>query len=52
MKKIVYVFIFLFTVSTVFTGCRETKNDDVEDVMEDAADGIEDAADEVEDAFD
>lgn len=53
MKKLMYTFLFLFTVSTVFTGCRETKEaDDVDDVMENVADDVEDAADDVEDAID
>lgn len=49
MKKIAKIFLILFTISTVFTGCRETKGDKVEDAVEDVADGVDDAADEVED---
>ena len=52
MKKLIYTIVFLFTVSTVFTGCRDKKSDDVEDVIDDVGDAAEDAADEVEDAVD
>lgn len=44
--------VFLFTVSTVFTGCREKKENSIEEAIEDTGDAIEDAADDVEDAFD
>lgn len=50
MKKLAKIFIVLFTVSTVFTSCRETTGDKVEDAVEDVADEAEDAADEAEDA--
>ncbi|GAL68376.1 hypothetical protein [Jejuia pallidilutea] len=49
MKKIIYTLLFLFTISTVFTGCREKKENDVEEVIDEAGDAVEDAADEVED---
>ncbi|MEW4924651.1 hypothetical protein [Algibacter sp. 2305UL17-15] len=52
MKKVVYTLIFLFTVSTVFTGCREKKENDVEEIIDDAGEAIEDAADDVEDTID
>jgi len=52
MKKIAKIFLILFTMSTMFTGCRETKEDKVEDAMEDVADDVEDAVDDVEDAVD
>ena len=55
MKKVVIAFILLFTVSTVFTGCRgcsEGNENDVEEVIDDTGDAIEDAADDVEDAVD
>ncbi|WP_299226256.1 hypothetical protein [uncultured Psychroserpens sp.] len=45
MKKLVYAFLLLFTMSTVFTGCRETNEDKVEDAVEDVADDVEDAID-------
>lgn len=49
MKKLVFALLFLFTVSTVFTSCREKKENDVEEVIEEVGDEVEDAADEVED---
>ncbi|GGG48154.1 hypothetical protein [Bizionia arctica] len=65
MKKILLIFAVLFSLSTVFMGCREEKKadnqvektlddvgDDIEDVADDVGDGIENAADEVEDVFD
>ncbi|WP_185956474.1 hypothetical protein [Changchengzhania lutea] len=45
MKKLAKLFLVLFTISTVFTSCRENKADDVEDAMENVADDIEDAVD-------
>lgn len=61
MKKVILSLAVLFTLSTAFVSCRDTKEttievevddvaDDVEDALEDAGDGIEDAADDVEDA--
>ena len=44
MRKLFLMFAFLFTVSTAFTSCRETKND-VTDDIEDVADDVEDAVD-------
>lgn len=63
MKKLMYMLVFLFTLSTVFTGCRDKKMDDaddVEDVIEDTADDVaddvedisDDIADDIEDAGD
>lgn len=52
MKKILYTLLFLFTISTVFTGCREKKDNNIEEVIDDAGDEVEDAADEVEDVVD
>jgi gas vesicle protein len=65
MKKLIIAFAFLFTVSTVFTGCREEKKageqieetvdevgDGIEDAADDVGDEVEDAADDVEDAVD
>jgi len=43
MKKLAFTFIVLFTMATVFTGCREEKS---------AGDAIEDVADDIEDAVD
>ena len=45
MKKLAKVFLILFTLSTVFTGCRETNENEVEDAVEDVADDVEDAVD-------
>lgn len=65
MKKLILTFAFLFTISTVFTGCREEKKasdqieetvdnigDEIDDAADDVGEGIEDAADDVEDAID
>jgi predicted small secreted protein len=54
MKKLLYTFLLLFTMSTVFTGCREEKStgEKVEDAVDDAGDAVEDAADDVGDAID
>ena len=51
MKNIILALALLFTISTVFTGCREEKStgDKIEEVVDDVGDGLEDAADEVED---
>ncbi len=46
MKKLSRLFLVLFTMSTLITSCRETKeSDDVEDAVEDVADDVEDAVD-------
>ncbi len=61
MKKLILSLALLFTLSTAFVSCRETKEtkieveaddvaDDVEDAIDDAGDAVEDAADDVEDA--
>lgn len=60
MKKLILAFAFLFTISTVFTSCREEKNaseqiektvdevgDDVEDAVDETAEDVEDAVDDV-----
>ncbi|WP_452218691.1 hypothetical protein [Lacinutrix undariae] len=55
MKKIFLTFALLFTITTVFTSCRDQKKtpqEKVEDTVDDAGDAIEDAADDVEDAVD
>ncbi len=54
MKKLVYAFLLLFTMSTVFTGCREEKStgEKIEDAVDDAGDAVKDAADDVGDAID
>lgn len=45
MKKLAKVFLILFTISTVFTSCRETESDDAENAIENVADDVEDAVD-------
>lgn len=54
MKKLFLAAVLMFSLSSTLTlvSCRETKNDDVEDVADDVADDIEDAADDVSDALD
>lgn len=55
MKKIILVLALLFTVSAVFTGCREKKEtpgEKIEKAIEDTGDALEDAADDVEDVVD
>lgn len=49
MKKLSKIFLLLFTASVVFTSCRETTGEKVEDAVEDVADDVED---DVEDAVD
>ncbi|WP_432412705.1 hypothetical protein [Rasiella sp. SM2506] len=61
MKKVILSLAVVFTLSTAFVSCRDTKEtkievesddvaDDVEDAIDDAGDAVEDAADDVEDA--
>ncbi|MCK8482048.1 hypothetical protein [Psychroserpens algicola] len=45
MKKLAKIFLIVFTLSTVFTSCRETTGDKVEDAVEDVADDVEDVVD-------
>ena len=54
MKKVLVAFIFLFTISTVFTGCRDEKKpgEEIEETIEEVGDEVEDVADDVEDAVD
>jgi predicted small secreted protein len=54
MKKIILTLALLFTISTVFTGCREEKStgDKIEEAVEEVGDEVEDTADEVEDEID
>ena len=47
MKKIILALALLFTLSTVFTSCREENK--AEEAVEEVGDAVEDAADEVED---
>lgn len=52
MKKILITMIFAFTLSTVFTGCREEKSPEekVEAALENVSEDLENAADDVKDA--
>ena len=59
MKKLIFALVLMFSLSTVFTGCREEKKtpgEKIEEAVEDTGDAIEDAADdvndEIEDAID
>ncbi|MFB9057401.1 hypothetical protein ACFFU9_11685 [Mariniflexile ostreae] len=53
MKKLAYIFILLFSLGTILTGCRDTRTtgEKMEDGIEDVGDGIEDAADDAGDAI-
>ena len=54
MKRLIYMLMLMFTISTAFVGCREEKDagDKIEEAADDVGDGLEEAADEVEDAVD
>ncbi|MBU2951117.1 hypothetical protein KO493_10460 [Tamlana agarivorans] len=54
MRKILLALVLLFTVSTIFTGCRDEKStgDKIEEAVEDTGDAIEDTADDVGDVVD
>lgn len=46
MKKLSYLFLFMFSMSIVLSGCREeSTGDKVEDAVENVADDIEDVVD-------
>ncbi len=47
MKKIVYVFLLMFSLSTMFTSCRDENK--AEEAVEEVEDAVEDTADEIED---
>ena len=49
MKKLFLTLAVVFTFSTVFTSCRETVEDDVEDVADDMEDTMDDMEDELDD---
>ncbi|ALJ05137.1 hypothetical protein APS56_08365 [Pseudalgibacter alginicilyticus] len=53
MKKLSYLFVLLFAIGTIFTGCREEKTagEKIEDGIENVGDGIEDAADDTGNAI-
>ncbi|WP_299228194.1 hypothetical protein [uncultured Psychroserpens sp.] len=52
MKNILLAFIFLFTIGTVLTSCRDERTPDekIEAAMEEVKDDIEEASDDVKDA--
>lgn len=50
MKKLLYLFALLFTISTSFVSCRDTEQS-AEDEVEEVGDDIEDGAEEVEEEF-
>ena len=54
MKKIILALAVVFTLSTVFIGCRDEKStgEKIEDGVEEVGEGIEDAAEDVEDELD
>jgi len=46
MKKLSYLFVLMFSMSILLSGCREeSKEEKVEDAIEDVADDIEDSVD-------
>ncbi|EDM43542.1 hypothetical protein SCB49_08128 [unidentified eubacterium SCB49] len=62
MKRLVLSLAVLFTLSSAFVSCRDTKkenievnvddvNDEIEDAIDDTGDAIEDAVDESEDVI-
>ena len=52
MKKISYLFLALFSLSILITGCREQKTPDekVEEALNEVGEELEDASDDVKDA--
>lgn len=53
MKKLILSLALIFTFSTAFISCRDTKKaDDVEDVVDDVNDAMDDVEDEVKDMTD
>ncbi|MGC1473481.1 MAG: hypothetical protein WA775_12885 [Psychroserpens sp.] len=52
MKKLTLLCIAMFSLSVMFTSCRDEKTPDekVEEIMEDAKEDLEDASDDVQDA--
>ena len=54
MKKLSYLFVLMFSLSLVLTGCREenkTPEDKIEDAIEEVGEDLEDASDDVQDAI-
>ncbi|HLV39580.1 hypothetical protein [Xanthomarina sp.] len=52
MRKLLYIFLFSFTMSLVLPSCRDQKSKDIEDVADDVGDAVKDVADDVGDVFD
>lgn len=46
MKKLMFLLLFTFATSAVFTSCREES--DVEEGVEEVGEGVEDAADDID----
>ena len=54
MKKLVYTFLILFSLTTVFTSCRDenkTPEEKIEETMDEMQDDIDEASDDVKDAM-
>ncbi|MBU2938591.1 hypothetical protein KO494_03465 [Lacinutrix sp. C3R15] len=52
MKKLIIALVLIFSISTVFTSCREEKKtpgEKIEEAVDNTGDAIEDAADDVGD---
>ncbi|MBR9913807.1 MAG: hypothetical protein GYB32_03100 [Algicola sp.] len=52
MKKLVWILLVAFTLSTAFTSCRDEKTPDekVEEAVDDMKEDLEEASDDVKDA--
>ncbi len=48
MKKLMFLLLFTFATSAVFTSCRDEKSDDLEDGVEEVGDEMEDAVDDLD----
>jgi len=51
MKKLIYTFLILFSLSIAVTGCREenkTPEEKVEETIDEIGDDLEDASDDVD----
>jgi signal transduction histidine kinase len=54
MKKTIYTFLLLFSLSLVLTNCREenkTPEQKIEEALEEVSDDMEEASDDVKDAL-
>lgn len=52
MKKLIYLFALIVSISVITLGCRDKKTADekIEDAIEEVGDELEDASDDVKDA--